>query len=239
MASTRAYILILSGGSGVRFDSILPKQFTLFRGKEIILHSLERFFNWKKTEHITIATRTEDLELTKSLVEKTSKKYLASSKSKTIQIIEGAINRHLSCLNGLEQIFKIAKAEDVIFIHDAVRPMLEEYELEALWQELLMSKNKIVSLASPLYDTIVKAKGWYSPIDFVCDRTSLYAVKTPQAAYVKTLLQMIEQPSTKNNFTDLLMWGDACGIKASLVRASHLNQKITVKGDIERLEFLE
>ena len=235
------HALILSGGQGERFGSKTPKQFTLLKERPILLHSILAFLHWKKNINITLVVPPQQANKSRKLIEKFLKKEEASR----IQFVHGGEKRHLSCLTGLQHILQNcpnqgASAEDIILIHDAARPLLRQKELDRLWREILKPQSRVVSLASPISESIVRAEtkteGAFGPIRNSLEREGLYAVKTPQAAKVYILRKMIEQSHAKDDFTDLLSWAEHCDIQGIIVEAEPYNWKVTRKTELCFLE---
>jgi len=48
--------LILAGGSGTRIEEDFPKQFFTLAGKTILQHTIEKFENHPRLDHIFIVT---------------------------------------------------------------------------------------------------------------------------------------------------------------------------------------
>ena len=243
MSPSQAYALILSGGIGERFGSPRPKHFALLRAKPLFVHSLLAFLSWKKNIQICLVVPAQHAKETQEIAEK----FLGEIKDRgsdfpSLAFVPGGAKRHLSCLVGLRYILKEAQDEDIIFIHDAARPFICSEELDRLWEEILSSRSRLASLASPFSETLVKAKlgpgqeQSFGPISSSLERDGLYAVKTPQGAKASTLKEMLGQEQRRDDFTDLLTWAEYCGIKGSLVEAGPYNWKVTRKAELEFLE---
>ena len=246
MKPPQSHALILSGGQGERFDSLKPKQFVLLKDRPLFLHSLLAFLSWKEDIRITLVVAAEHAQKSQELVEKFLEKDGELDKGAreasfpSIAFVHGGKKRHLSCLAGLDHILREAQNEDIILIHDAARPILCPEELDRLWEEILYSQSALVSLASPLSETLVRAKkgSAFGSISNSLDRDGIYVVKTPQAIRVHTLREMMKQKERKDDFTDLLTWGESCGLKGSLLEAGPYNWKVTRKADLELLELV-
>ncbi|XP_065439271.1 D-ribitol-5-phosphate cytidylyltransferase isoform X5 [Chrysemys picta bellii] len=113
-----------AGGSGERLGSATPKQFCALLGRPLIsytVRALERI-NW--ISDIVVVVSLENIETMKSIIEKYG--------HKRITVVEGGMTRHRSIFNGLK-IFPESKLSscplqkpEVVIIHDAVRPFVEE-----------------------------------------------------------------------------------------------------------------
>uniref|UniRef100_A0A8C3SHG8 D-ribitol-5-phosphate cytidylyltransferase n=1 Tax=Chelydra serpentina TaxID=8475 RepID=A0A8C3SHG8_CHESE len=112
---------ISSGGSGERLGAAIPKQFCALLGRPLISYTV---FACKQYLYIVVVVSLENIETMKSIIEKYG--------HKRITVVEGGITRHRSIFNGLK-IFPESKPSscplqkpEVVIIHDAVRPFVEE-----------------------------------------------------------------------------------------------------------------
>ena len=64
------YIVIVAGGKGQRMGSELPKQFLLIGGKPILMHTIERFYEYDKTLNIILVLPEEQQDLWRELCNK-------------------------------------------------------------------------------------------------------------------------------------------------------------------------
>ena len=100
--------IILAAGESKRFKSKSPKPYYLYRGKPLLIHSIEKARKSKKFKKIVLVVNSKH------------KKFLKKLNLKNIKIINGGKNRSESSLKALKSIKnnKISK----VFIHDAARP---------------------------------------------------------------------------------------------------------------------
>lgn len=114
--------LIFAGGTGVRMKSNgTPKQFLEIFGKPTIIHTLERFDNCDNIDSILIVCLEDWIDhLSKLLTNYNIKKVAA--------IIPGGETGFDSRYLGLKYLFENSSnpSEDIVFIHDGVRPMIDE-----------------------------------------------------------------------------------------------------------------
>lgn len=104
--------ILLSGGKGTRFKQSIPKQYLLFAGKPMIVHTLEAINKISQIEEIVIVCHDEYIE--------TIDKYLTDyGIEKKIVYAPAGDSRQASVLNGLT----FANCSNVI-IHEAARPLV-------------------------------------------------------------------------------------------------------------------
>lgn len=112
--------LIFAGGTGQRMNSrSKPKQFLELYGKPILIHTLEYFEEHPMIDAICVVCLASwEKELKKQL-----KKYQIE---KVKWVTSGGETGHDSIYNGLKVLEKECKPDDIILIHDGVRPLISE-----------------------------------------------------------------------------------------------------------------
>jgi len=110
--------LIFAGGTGQRMNSkSKPKQFLELHGKPILIHTIEHFENHPDIDYICIVCLQSWIdELYKNL-----KKY---GISKVRWVTAGGNTGHESIYNGLKVMSEDCKDDDIVLIHDGVRPLI-------------------------------------------------------------------------------------------------------------------
>ena len=211
--------IILSGGTGNRFNSPLPKQLHTINNKSIIEYSVEKFVNVNLFNYIIVVSH-------KDLIKKTIKLL----PYKNIIFTKGGITRQESVFNGLKEAAKF-KPKNII-IHDAVRPFFSEKLIQELLNNLTNHDGVIPSVN--IYDSIrYNLKNNYKDVD----RENLKLIQTPQAFKFQSIFQA-HRKFKKINFTDdsLILYKLKNSIK--LIKGEPSNFKITTKEDLKFGELL-
>ena len=86
--------LILAGGTGSRFGSARPKQFTLVAGRTVLEHSIAAFEQSEEIDEIGIVVHPKHLDEVRDLLQQ-------QPHPKVIQVVAGGKERQDSTLNGL------------------------------------------------------------------------------------------------------------------------------------------
>ena len=86
--------LILAGGTGSRFGSARPKQFTLVAGRTVLEHSIAAFEQSEEIDEIGIVAHPDHLDEVRDLLQQ-------QPHPKVIQVVAGGKERQDSTLNGL------------------------------------------------------------------------------------------------------------------------------------------
>ncbi len=216
----KVYAIIPSGGTGKRTNTPLPKQYMKFHRKELIAYTLEIFQQSKQIDEIVIVAQKDYFELLNEIVEK-------YKLNKVTKIVEGGSERQHSVRKGLESIK--AKEDDLIAVHDAVRPLLSPNILNKAIETAKEYENVVVAIKAR--DTLIK--GEESVAEYI-DRNEIYYAQTPQIFLYKNLKAAFEK-AAKENFigTDESMLVKRAGCQVKIVEGSSLNIKITSDDDIE------
>ena len=115
----RRYVIIMAAGSGTRMGAPLPKQFLEMHGKPVIIYTLEHFEYHPDIDNIVIVCLADWIEELRGLL----KRY---GILKVTQIVPGGETGHDSIYNGLLAMRSTNKEEDIVLIHDGVRPLINE-----------------------------------------------------------------------------------------------------------------
>ncbi len=215
----KVFAIIPSGGSGLRMNNPLPKQYLRINGKEIIAYTLEVFQKCDLIDEIIISTRKNYFNLLHTI----KNNYLFSKISK---IVEGGQERQQSVHNALKSIN--AMSDDLIVVHDAVRPLLSLDILTNAIETAKRSGSAVVAIKAR--DTLVKGT---DSVHSYIDRQDVYYVQTPQIFQYKILLDAMNQ-AEKENFigTDESMLAHRVGYKVNIVSGTSFNFKITNEDDL-------
>ncbi len=204
--------IILAGGESKRFNSKTPKPYHLYKGKPLLLHSIDKVKSYKKFKKIVL------------IINKKHKKFIKKLKIKNIKIIEGGKTRAESAYKGLKSIrsYKIKN----VMIHDAARPNFTIGLLDKLNKELKF--NDCVIPAIQVSDSI---KHKLSNKITNLKRENIYLTQTPQAFNYEKLYQL--QKNKDLEITDDANIFISAGKKIKIIKGETTNNKITINGDIK------
>ena len=166
--------IILAGGKSKRFNSKIPKSYHFYKGKPLLLHSIDKAKDYKKFNKIVLVINKKHKNLIKKL------------KIKNVKIIEGGETRAESAYNALKSIKKDNFKN--VMIHDAARPNFSLKLLDKLNKELKL--NDCVIPAIQTSDSIKKKS-----LNLVTNlrREDIYLIQTPQAFNYKKLYKLQNQ----------------------------------------------
>lgn len=215
-------VIIPASGTGSRLGHSIPKQFLKINGEEILALTIRKFHEFKQTDEIIISASEKYFKRIKSIVRK-------NNFFKVTKIVEGGKLRQDSVLNALLSLD--CKYDDIIMVHDAVRPFISGKKIKEIISETVKSDCVIPGL--PVSDTI-KMTGKNHFILNTVERENLWTVQTPQAFRYDILLKSFLL-AVKQNFkgTDEASVVTNAGYKVKIIKGEFKNFKITLKEDMK------
>jgi 2-C-methyl-D-erythritol 4-phosphate cytidylyltransferase len=213
-------IIITAGGIGKRMESELPKQFLLLGSKPVLIHALERFFEFDPNAQLIVTLPKDWVNHWKELLTK----YGIQIPHK---IVDGGSERFHSIQNALT-----ICTGDQIGIHDGVRPLVSIETIERCFSGLQYSTAVVPVLN--LKDSLRMGK---LEISESVDRSKFYLVHTPQC-FDASILKEAYLQEYQAHFTDDASVVESIGICPLLVLSNEENIKITSPTDLKILNAL-
>lgn len=222
--------LILAGGSGKRTEQDIPKQFMNVYDKPIIIYTLEAFQKHPDIDGIIVSC----LEGWEEILRAYAREY---GIDKLKWIVAGGENGQSSARKALEALEDVCNAEDMVIIHDAVRPMVSGDIISDCIVTCRCHGNGLSAIRCQ--ETIVQTN------DGICGNVNIHRddimrVMTPQAyRYDKALWAhkaALERGITNAVYTNTLMLD--LGEKVYFSKGSTKNIKITTVEDVEMFKAL-
>ena len=109
--------LIIAGGIGARMHQSIPKQFLTVNEKPVIVYTMEAFQQHEEIDAIAVVCVEGWEHVLKAYAEQ-------FDITKLKHIIPGGKNGQESIRNGIYELEKHYKADDLVLVHDAIRPMV-------------------------------------------------------------------------------------------------------------------
>ena len=217
----KEYALVVAGGKGTRIKSTLPKQFIELKGKPVLLHTLEAFYQYSKDITIILVLPHDDLELWNGIV----KKYQITF---NLMVQTGGDSRFQSVKNGLQKI----ESEGLVAIHDGVRPLVSSDIIGASFR--LAAEHKTAVAAVRLKESIRMTDQDNTK---AMDRSRFRLIQTPQTFDVG-LIKKAYETKEDVSLTDDASVAERAGNIISLFEGSYRNIKITTEEDLLIAEAL-
>ena len=166
-------VLILSGGSGARFQSALPKQYHRIGGKMVIEYVLEAAKSARLADAILV-------------VGAACKPLDALRVKYDVQTVPGGSTRNESLKNGLDALSALNPR--AVAILDAVRPLVTGALIDEYFS-LIQSGWDAVSTAQPITDSLGCLDA------HTCDRSRYYLMQSPEAYAFELLFRSFRADS--------------------------------------------
>jgi 2-C-methyl-D-erythritol 4-phosphate cytidylyltransferase len=211
----------------------LPKQFLSLGGVPILIHSLRAFASVARVAHISVAVRKNEMERVQAQISE----YGFADR---VQVVEGGDSRQESVAHALAAIESKggAVADDVVLVHDAVRPLVDAATIERTIDAVQEHGAAIVGV--PAVDTIkqVERTAHGALVTATIPRESIVYAQTPQG-FRFGLLRSAFAEAMAVGFagTDESSLVERAGHPVAVVQGSAINLKITQPGDLELAEF--
>ncbi len=204
--------IILSGGTGTRFDISKPKQFYKLNKKTILETTVEKFINSNFFNYIIVVSHKDFFKFTKTLFNNAN-----------IKVILGGENRQKSVFNGL--IAAKSLKPKYVLIHDAVRPFFSMNLLKRVLKNLEGEINVVPSIN--VYDSVRYFKDKkYSNVF----RENLKLIQTPQGFCFKSIYEAHKKNKESIHTDDSMILYELKN-KIKLIKGEKINFKITTKED--------
>lgn len=176
--------LIFAGGTGKRMNTrSRPKQFLELHGKPIIIYTLEHFEFHEMIDNIVIVCVKDWIEELKGLL----KRY---GITKVNIIIPGGATGHDSIFLGLKAMQETMLSEDIVLIHDGVRPFINE-DLITSNIEAVKKYGSAITCEAAKESAIRSVDG--ENIIEVPPRAQMYTAKAPQSFFYGRILCLYER----------------------------------------------
>lgn len=164
--------LIFAGGTGKRMNSrSKPKQFLEMHGKPIIMYTLEHFEYHDAIDNIVVVCLEYWMKELQGLLSR-------YGIQKVTKVVPGGETGHDSIYCGLKAMKEQTKADDIVLIHDGVRPLINADLITANIETVKKYGSAITVEASK--ESIVRCKD-RKRICEVPPRAQMYTAKAPQS----------------------------------------------------------
>ena len=219
--------IIIAGGSGSRMGQDIPKQFINVYDKPVLLYTLESFQNHPQIDEIELVC----IDGWHEIVWAYAKQF---NISKLKWIVSGGATGQESIRNGVYNLEGKVEKDDVIIIHDGIRPLVEPAVLSDVISKCQRYGNAVTSL--PYNEQIFVIDDDISTTKYI-PRESLRRVSTPQAYKFGLLDEKYHEAYEKevgiygSHYTNTMMV--ELGVRLYFAAGSDKNIKLTTKDDLE------
>lgn len=219
--------LIIAAGKGQRTRQDIPKQFINVYDKPILIYTLENFQKHPEIDAIIVSCLDGWVDILRAY----AKQY---DITKLKDVVLGGSTVHESYYNGLMRLKDYCHDDDIIVLHDGIRPMIDEDVLSDVIVTCRKYGNGVSSL--PYNEQIFRKQDEISTREYI-PRETLRRVQTPQAYRFGQLLSSYERAFQEgigiygSSYTNTMMVD--LGETLYFASGSERNIKITTAEDIE------
>lgn len=223
MSKPCAFALIPAAGMGKRMGASMNKQYLQLGGKPIVARTLQVFQDSPLISGIILVIPEDEIPYCRrEVVEK-------FQLTKVLDVVPGGSERQHSVLNGLHALQGHATPDDIILIHDGVRPFIDEPILQ---QSINLASSGVGALvAVQTKDTIKVVRD--DVVISTPERSTLWQAQTPQSFRYEQIMQAHRQ-AAQDNFvgTDDCSLFERSGDPVKIITGSYRNIKITTPEDL-------
>ena len=219
--------IIIAGGSGHRMGQDIPKQFISVYDKPILVYTLEGFQNHPQIDAIEVVC----IDGWCDVVWAYAKQF---NITKLKWIVTGGETGQESIRNGVYNLENKCRNEDIIIIHDGIRPLVEPSVLSDVISKCHKYGNAVTSM--PYNEQIFLMDDEISTVNYI-PRETIRRVSTPQAYKFGKLDQKYHEAFKKqigiygSSYTNTMMV--ELGERLYFADGSDKNIKLTTKDDLE------
>ncbi|WP_196598319.1 IspD/TarI family cytidylyltransferase [Pectinatus frisingensis] len=220
--------LILAGGFGARMGQDIPKQFIHVNNRPIIIYTLEKFQQHQDVDKICVVCVDGWQAILRGYA-------LQFGISKLDKIVSGGTTRFESTYNGMMSLKNVSD-EDIIIVHDAVRPMVTERSISETIRVCRKFGNSmsVLDCADTMY-----VRSDHEGTSSNINRDNLVRGQTPEAVCAKRMKDMYVMAQKKNLQIDSISELQvALGLKVYFAPGAENNIKLTRIEDIELFKAL-
>lgn len=218
--SDSIWAVLPAAGSGSRMGAAVKKQFLTIQGRPMLSVTLQAFLDHPQIEGVIIVTGADDIPMVRDIL---------PEHQKPVIVTAGGATRQQSVYCGLKALPETCA---MVLIHDAARPMVSQALISSCIEGVRTYGTAIA--ATPVKDTIKEADASGKVLG-TPDRSSLYAVQTPQAfscpallaAHQKAALQGVD--SCTDDGAVMEAFGD---LEVYLIPGDYRNIKVTTPEDL-------
>ncbi len=223
----RISAVIPAAGKSLRFSSggnsshvTQRKQFRSLLSEPLIFTTLQLFLDSERIDTIVLVAQEDALNWLENQMEE-------RHFEKEVRLAVGGERRQDSVRNGLDV---VAPSSDVVVVHDAVRPFVEQRWIEETVR--LCSDYDGAIVAVPVKDTLKQVSG--GSVTSTIDRSEVWQAQTPQTFNVDVLFSAFDSAEEQGvEATDEAQLVEMNGGRLAIVEGSRRNIKITTQEDWE------
>ena len=221
--------VIIAGGSGNRMGQDIPKQFINVYDKPILIYTLESFQQHKEIDAIEVVC----IDGWHDIVSAYARQF---NIDKVKWIVSGGESAQESIRNGVYNLEDKANNDDIIIIHDGIRPLIAQEVLTDVISKAKQYGNDVTSMPYNEQIFVIDEDNKNMTKKYI-PRETLRRVSTPQAYKFDLLDAKYHEAFEKkigiygSSYTNTMMV--ELGVPLHFALGSDKNLKLTTKDDLE------
>lgn len=221
--------VIIAGGMGNRMGQDIPKQFINVYDKPVLIYTLESFQRHELIDLIEVVC----IDGWHDVVSAYAKQF---NISKLKWIVSGGQTGQESIRNGVYNLENKVSKDDIIIIHDGIRPLVEPTVLTDVIKKAKEFGNAVTSMPYNEQIFIVNKEDETTTNQYI-PRETLRRVATPQAYKFELIDQKYHEAFEKqigikgSSYTNTMMV--ELGVTLHFALGSDKNLKLTSRDDLE------
>ena len=220
-------VILPAAGQSSRFGGPQKKPFLTLDGKAVWQRSAELFWKRPGVHGVFVVVSPGDRD-------EFTARFAGICMIHDASIVTGGAERFESVANALA---RIPDDVDFVAIHDAVRPLLDPKQIDAVFAAAI--EHGAAMLAVPVADTLKRVEASTRRITETVPRAGLWAAQTPQVFRRDWLVEAYARRGSLNAaITDDAQLVEALGHSVVAVPGSPLNFKITTREDFDLAEMV-
>lgn len=219
--------LIIAGGVGSRMHQEIPKQFINVYDKPVIVYTMEAFQRHPMVDAIEVVC----LDGWHDILRAYAKQFEIT---KLKWVISGGKTGQESIRNGVYFLEDKCSPEDIVIVHDGIRPLVDDTVLSDVIIKCKQYGNAVTAM--PYNEQIFVADDEISTVKYI-PRETLRRVSTPQAYQYGLLDEKYHEAFEKeigiygSSYTNTMMV--ELGVRLYFAAGSDKNIKLTTTDDLE------
>jgi 2-C-methyl-D-erythritol 4-phosphate cytidylyltransferase len=221
--------LIIAGGIGARMGQDIPKQFINVYDKPVLIYTLESFERHPQIDAIEVVC----IDGWHDVLRAYAKQF---NITKLKWIVSGGNSGQESIRNGVFNLEGKVSKDDIIVVHDGIRPLVDESVLTDVLAKAQQYGNAVTSMPYNEQIFIINPDDETTTKQYI-PRETLRRVSTPQAYRFDLLDEKYHEAFEKkigiygSSYTNTMMV--ELGVTLHFAAGSDKNIKLTTKDDLE------
>ncbi|MDB4252757.1 2-C-methyl-D-erythritol 4-phosphate cytidylyltransferase [Gammaproteobacteria bacterium] len=214
--------IIPAAGTGKRFNSLNPKQYSKLNGRTIIEQTISTFLSSQLISKIIITINKDDNFI----------KEQDFFNDPKIELIQGGLTRAESVMNALSSIE--LNNYDYVLTHDVARPNIEVDDIKQIIENIVNNNSDCSFFYTPVRDSIKQVS---RASDATMNKDNYYLVQTPQICNSQKLFNALKISIDQGiNIPDESFVMEKMNYSLSKVKGKSSNIKITYAEDLHLLQ---